>query len=439
MEHSGPYGTLDRLLAEVFSGFGPPVGSGIDGVIRRRVLQSLLWATALGGSAYLLTTDRHLDALVLSAAVLSLLLCAAPWHRLPRDAFALVGVAVGALIGGYAMLVSTDFPPFLSLAVVVGAVTVSPRAGIALGAAVAAMNITVSFLVYGTISPIPLAAHATLMVGIGGALPWVMRDIRSAAATLVPAVTPQSSPTGASEYISLLVHEVRNPVVAIGAAGRVLARELGEHPAAKKAAAMATEASQILSLLDGLTDLASLETGRFRLTLRPVDVGALVRESVGAMYIPEHTIVTRGAEVPLMVLGDDRRVRQVIHNLVGNAAKYSDVGTQVEVNVGVSSDRRQAVVEVRDHGQGIPPSERWRLFEKFSRLTTAGGTRGTGLGLYISRSIIRDHGGEMWVDFPADGGSQFSFSVPLLPATAAVVPAAPAIATEADRTRDAIG
>jgi len=226
-------------------------------------------------------------------------------------------------------------------------------------------------------------------------------------------------------------------VVAIGAAGRVLARELIDHPAAKKATAIAAEANQILSLLDGLTDLASLEAARFRLTLRPVDVANVVRDAVSSMFIPEHKAIVRGAEFPLMILGDDRRIRQVIHNLVGNAAKYSDVGTQIEVNVGVSSDRHNSVVEVRDHGPGIPPSERWRLFEKFARLTTAGGTRGSGLGLYISRAIIRDHGGDIFVDWPTDGGTMFSFTIPLMPAIpAGALPAAP---SEAERTRDPIG
>jgi signal transduction histidine kinase len=96
-----------------------------------------------------------------------------------------------------------------------------------------------------------------------------------------------------------------------------------------------------------------------------------------------------------------------------HAAKYSPADSEVQVILGVSADRRSAIVQVRDTGPGIPPAERGRLFQKFARLSTAGGTRGSGLGLFISREIVRDHGGELWVDWPPGGGSVFSFSVPL--------------------------
>ena len=127
-----------------------------------------------------------------------------------------------------------------------------------------------------------------------------------------------------------------------------------------------------------------------------------------------HRVVVRGAEQPMAVLGDERRLGQVTRNLMSNAAKFSPADSEIQVSLGVSADRRSAIVQVHDAGPGIPPSERGRLFQKFARLSTAGGTRGSGLGLFISRGIVHDHGGELWADWPPGGGSVFSFRVPLM-------------------------
>jgi signal transduction histidine kinase len=115
------------------------------------------------------------------------------------------------------------------------------------------------------------------------------------------------------------------------------------------------------------------------------------------------------------VLADDRRIRQVLANLVGNAIKYSAAGTPIEVRLGITSDRRSAFVQVRDEGPAIPRHERAQIFDKFVRLSTAGSTRGSGLGLHISRAIVLDHGGEIWAEWPASGGNVFSFTLPLSP------------------------
>lgn len=214
------------------------------------------------------------------------------------------------------------------------------------------------------------------------------------------------------EYISVLAHELRNPLNAINAAARVLTKEIAGEKGESMASGIVTEARYAMDLLDGLTDVASIESGRMRLALRPIDLAAVLRETASAM-VNGHRIQVRGAELPIIVLGDDRRLGQVVRNLVSNAAKYSPDDKEIQVSLGISADRATAIVQVRDQGAGIPPAERGRLFEKFARLSTAGSTRGSGLGLYISRGIVKDHGGQMWADWPPGGGSVFSFSVPL--------------------------
>ena len=119
---------------------------------------------------------------------------------------------------------------------------------------------------------------------------------------------------------------------------------------------------------------------------------------------------TRAAAQRLVMAGfvfsGERRLDKAGHAIAADAP--------IEVRVGLTADRAHAIVAVRDHGPGVPPGERGRLFQKFARLSTAGGTRGSGLGLYICRGIVEDHHGTLEARWPAGGGSEFSFTLPSL-------------------------
>lgn len=215
---------------------------------------------------------------------------------------------------------------------------------------------------------------------------------------------------GSDEYLSLVIHELRNPLVGIDAAARVLARDLGAHPAAQRASRVAEEARHLLELLESVTDAEAVASGRLRSVLRPVDLGALVREAVEGAHLGSHPVTVRVPETAVPVQADARRLRQVLGNLLANAAQYSPEGTPIDVTLAVDMRRGSATVEVRDRGADIPAGERRRLFRKFARLTTADGTRGSGLGLYISKAIVEDHGGDLRYRASA-GGNSFAFTV----------------------------
>ena len=212
-----------------------------------------------------------------------------------------------------------------------------------------------------------------------------------------------------AEYTSLVAHELRNPLVSISAAARTADRH--RDPSAV-IAGIGAESTAALELLDSLSDVASIEAGRFRSALQRMDLAELVRSVVSSAGADDHELRLHGAQQDLIVLGDPHRLAQVLKNLLSNAVKYSPAGTPIDVTLGLSGDHSRAVVAVRDLGPGVPPVERPRLFEKFARLSTAGGTRGSGLGLYICRQILRDHGGELFADWPPGGGSLFSFELP---------------------------
>jgi signal transduction histidine kinase len=112
------------------------------------------------------------------------------------------------------------------------------------------------------------------------------------------------------------------------------------------------------------------------------------------------------------VRGDRERLRQVIQNLVDNAVKYSSAGGEVRVSAGTENGRIR--VDVRDEGPGIPVEDQKLIFEKFGRSSVPGGAvPGTGLGLFIARSIVEAHGGWLDVASAPEAGAVFTLALPL--------------------------
>jgi signal transduction histidine kinase len=417
-----PIGT--RVLPGLF----PPRPFGLDEAVRR-VLLALLLFLALGGAAAYLALSRGADlaAPIVVAVVASAAAAVVPWHRFPRDAFAAVGIGSTAWVVWFVALTGGAGSPHVPLtfvAVAMCAVPLSRGPATILGLVAAAASALP--LAYQDATPREaqeLATRAIVLAVAALFVPWLMDEVRKVVRIATVDRERLASEQGLAselkrvqnvrqEYLSVLAHELRNPLTAINAAARVLTKDIAGSAGEGMARGIATEAHHAMELLDGLTDVASLESGRMRLALRPIDLAQVLTETSGTT-VDGHTVVMRGTEHPITVLGDDRRLGQVVRNLVTNAAKYSPVEADITVSLGVSADRKNAIVQVRDAGPGIPPAERGRLFQKFARLSTAGATRGSGLGLYISRGIVNDHGGEMWADWPAGGGSVFSFSVPL--------------------------
>ncbi|MGH2379161.1 MAG: sensor histidine kinase [Candidatus Limnocylindria bacterium] len=216
------------------------------------------------------------------------------------------------------------------------------------------------------------------------------------------------------EYLSLVIHELRNPLVGIDAAARVMARDLGRHPAARRAERVAEEARHLLELLESVTDAEAAASGRLRSVPRRTDLRSVVRDAVAdAAHLAGRSISVRLPDPAVPVKADARRLRQVLVNLLANAAQYSPPDRPIDVTLSVDQRRRRATVEVRDRGPGIPLAQRRRLFRRFVRLSTADGTRGSGLGLYISKAIVEDHKGTIHYAAARGGGSVFGFTLPL--------------------------
>ena len=176
----------------------------------------------------------------------------------------------------------------------------------------------------------------------------------------------------------------------------------------------------VISETDSLARLANdtllitrIETGEFEYRFREVDLGPFILEAV-PLGLSEHSVLLDiPAGFPKLVADSDR-LRQVITNLLSNAIKYSPAGGSISIRCR-ERGTQHAVIEVIDHGLGIPADQVDRLFQKFQRVRTDEHLRisGTGLGLYICRLIVEGHGGQVWVESEVGKGSTFGLVLPL--------------------------
>jgi signal transduction histidine kinase len=220
-----------------------------------------------------------------------------------------------------------------------------------------------------------------------------------------------------ADFVSLVSHELRSPMAAVIGAARTLQERWRELTADQRQAFLeliGDETARLADLIGDVLDTSRIEAGTFSFTFSDVDLGELLREVVAAADLAQDEVrVTAEVNGTLpRIRGDRNRLHQIVQNLVDNAVKYSPAGAEVRVRAG--TDDGHVRVEVSDMGPGIPVDDQKRIFEKFGRATVEGGTKpGTGLGLFIARSIAEAHGGSLEVDSAPARGSVFTLELPL--------------------------
>jgi len=222
-----------------------------------------------------------------------------------------------------------------------------------------------------------------------------------------------------ADFVSLVSHELRSPMAAVIGAARTLQgrwRELTAEQRESFLALIGDETARLADLVGDVLDTSRIEAGTFSFSFTDVDLGELLRDVAAAAEFGQDEVrVSAEVNGALPHLrGDRERLRQVVQNLVDNAVKYSPAGS--EVRVSASGDNGIVRVRVRDQGPGIPVDDQKLIFEKFGRSTVAGGAKaGTGLGLFIARSIVEAHGGSLEVDSAPARGSVFTLELPVTP------------------------
>jgi two-component system, OmpR family, sensor histidine kinase CreC len=213
-------------------------------------------------------------------------------------------------------------------------------------------------------------------------------------------------------FVADLSHELKNPVAAIRASAEVLTEGAADEAetARRFALRIRESADKLQQLTQDLLSLARLEARGIEPTDEPVDLCAIAREVVDAQAptaAARQVRVEMKANGPLPVRGDPVWLRRALDNLVGNAVQHSPRGERVELEITGGSE---CVAQVRDHGGGVDPAIRDRLFERF--VTTRHGDGGTGLGLAIVRAVAELHGGRAELRETGPRGSVFALSLP---------------------------
>jgi signal transduction histidine kinase len=220
-----------------------------------------------------------------------------------------------------------------------------------------------------------------------------------------------------ADFVSLVSHELRSPMAAVIGAARTLQerwRELSADQRQSFLELIGDETSRLADLIGDVLDTSRIEAGTFSFTFSDVDLAELLRDVVAAADLAQdevRVIAQVNGTLP-RVRGDRIRLRQIVQNLVDNAVKYSPAGAEVRVTA--RTDDGHVRVAVEDDGPGIPFTDQKLIFDKFGRAAIDGGTKpGTGLGLFIARSIAEAHGGSLEVDSAPEQGAVFTLELPL--------------------------
>lgn len=212
-----------------------------------------------------------------------------------------------------------------------------------------------------------------------------------------------------------LSHELKNPLLTLGLEAHLLEGPLPDAERARSVASLQRNIERLQSLARDLGEVARLHGGQLPLERQPVSLRWMLREALDRhARSAEHAgLDLRWEETPgdATVLADPRRVAQVLDNLLGNALKFTPSGGEVVVTL--DDEGRAGVVRIRDSGPGLDEAQRTRLFAPFTRLHPEARKKGTGLGLYITKAIVEQHGGNVWAESEGPGrGSTFAFRLP---------------------------
>jgi len=224
-----------------------------------------------------------------------------------------------------------------------------------------------------------------------------------------------------SEFVAVVSHEVRTPLTSIKGSLELLGDErfhLLPPPQKELLSICQANTERLITLINDILDFSKLESSKLSLNFESVEVGRIVPEAVDhiknlagikGITIDIHMEGTAG-----VIEADPMRVAQVITNLLGNAIKFSPENGKIEVWARGSEE--EVSVAIKDYGKGISQRDLSRLFQRFAQLdsSTTRKAGGTGLGLVISKGIVEQHGGKIWVESGLGKGSTFSFSIPRL-------------------------
>ncbi len=233
------------------------------------------------------------------------------------------------------------------------------------------------------------------------------------------------------DFLAQVTHELRSPLTSIQANIQLVQRILKKHVAMLPTTQVQEQRldqgltrldrvhhqlQHMNRLIEEMLDVARLNEEILKITLQEdVNLIELIQRSIEQQSSPEHSITLQNSEPVIPVTIDDGRIEQVLNNLLSNAIKYTPADSPIIVTVERQQEKQEVIVAVHDNGNGIREEDQEHLFDRFYRGHTSDteNQQGLGLGLYIARGMILQHGGRMWLESRLNEGSTFFFSLPL--------------------------
>jgi len=248
----------------------------------------------------------------------------------------------------------------------------------------------------------------------------VSQDAQQIGVLVIRDITERSLRRMQDEFMAVASHELRTPLTGLSGYLQMLLRLYDADPEAeerpRRYASLALGQSQrLLTLINELLDVARLQSGQLTLVPAPMDLAAVVQRAVEtAQFLTQtQTIATEIPDDPVMLHGDDRRLEQVVLNLLTNAISHAADSARIDVRLRCADGH--VALDVQDYGPGIAPTDLANIFSRFYRAERAGQSPsgGLGLGLYIAREIVVAHGGTLDVHSTLGAGTTFTMQLPV--------------------------
>lgn len=240
------------------------------------------------------------------------------------------------------------------------------------------------------------------------AIQWLLRDITSR----------KELDELRNDMTSMIFHDLRSPLGNIVSSLEMMSGMVPEDETVNSMLNIAKNSTgRITRLVNSLLDINRLEAGQKITDQNSIDPVALVRESIRdvepSVTARQHKLTNRATTVLPLIWVDVDMIYRVLVNLLENAIKFTPVGGRIDIGAQTNEDGMSVKFWVRDNGPGIPPSERDRIFEKFTRLRHKSKTGGLGVGLAFCKLAVHAHGGKIWLESEPGNGTTFWITLPV--------------------------